>query len=335
MSLQNLLFPNDYNLYCNNITQNSSGGSSSFPAISLTNATNQIVTGQPSHLSTINFAAPVGATNTLIIPGTSDTVVCKNTADALQNKSLVNSTCSFVDSGDLTKGIGFSSSASTTATKATLSFGTSANSIYSFPDGTDTMATLTGAQTMSNKKFSNATSFGTGGIILQPGLSGQATTITAANPNSNRALAIQDVGGNCNVNLGIKTVVSINSSTGYTVLATDSGSILNFGQPQANITVTMPAVQAGLYFEVIALSTADGTHTATFVFPSGKLYGFIMGTAAAATITNVSGSTNLVFSATAANTKPGDRFRCFSAGAGGNYYVEAYSSGTLSGWSVS
>lgn len=139
----------------------------------------------------------------------------------------------------------------------------------------------------------------------------------------------------CNsVQSAIQPVVVLSGSVAaQSIAASNSGSIIFVPQCTANVTVTMPAVKAGFRARVIVQATSDGTHTCTFAFPANTLHGAIVGTAAGLTATDVSGQTNLVLSATAANVKAGDNFDIYCDGT--TYFAYAFSHGTASGWSSS
>ena len=96
-----------------------------------------------------------------------ETIVTTLTSDILSNKSIRTDLNFFTDPVDITKKIGFFTNASTTNTQLTLASQTSTNRIITYPDTTDTIATLAYTQTLTNKTITNIKLNGTGNITAQ------------------------------------------------------------------------------------------------------------------------------------------------------------------------
>lgn len=109
----------------------------------------------------------------------------------------------------------------------------------------------------------------------------------------------------------------------------NSGATILLHQATANTTINLPPLTAGVNFKFQSLSTANGANTITIVAPAGSLSGLLMG---AVTQTAFAANTNLIYSATAANTKAGDYADIFCDGV--NYWVRAGNGGTALGWST-
>jgi hypothetical protein len=116
-------------------------------------------------------------TGTLTLPATTDTLVGRTTTDILGNKTLLSGSTTIADSTDSSKKLAFNISGFTTATTRN----------YVFPDISDTIATLTSSQTMSNKTLlapTISTIVNTGTLTLPTStdiLVGRATTDTLTN----------------------------------------------------------------------------------------------------------------------------------------------------------
>lgn len=128
--------------------------------------------------------------------------------------------------------------------------------------------------------------------------------------------------------------VLVAGNTASTILTNvNSGSNIFLAQATTNNAVTLPApTTAGLYFRFVAQSTANGANTWTISSTGANIKGRLIGTAAGLVPTVVAGNTNLIFSATAANTKAGDDAIFESDGT--SWWLVATSSGTANGWSV-
>src|ERR1700677_3207679 len=89
MSIANLFQPNDLNLFCGTITT-SVEPSPTEGSITLSDLTNQITFGVSPDTTILNSPAP-STTITLTLPNSStDTLVARNTADTLTNKTIAN-----------------------------------------------------------------------------------------------------------------------------------------------------------------------------------------------------------------------------------------------------
>ena len=134
----------------------------------------------------------------------------------------------------------------------------------------------------------------------------------------------------------INKATSLPSATALTLTLANSGTVFYLAQATANSTITLPAIagSAGFHIKVISTSTGDGAaHTWTISAPTAVLKGFHDGVAAGIVGTLFGAQTNLIYSATAANTKAGDFAEFYSDG--NFYYVQARSTGTADGWSTS
>ena len=157
----------------------------------------QTITGVKTFSASPVISSITNGSATLSFPGSTDTLVGRATTDTLTNKSLVTTSCSFVDGTDATKKISFSSSAATTGITLTLSSQQSTSQTLSFPNisGSDTLMTLGLAQTISSvKTFSSApvisTITNTGTLTLPTStdtLVGRATTDTLTNKSLNNS----------------------------------------------------------------------------------------------------------------------------------------------------
>lgn len=114
----------------------------------------QTLTNKTLTLPSISSISNGGGT--LNLPTSTDTLLGRITIDTLANKSLIADSTAFLDENDTSKTLIFDLAGATTATTATLIFGQTASSSYSFPDGSGTLATLAATQTLTNKTISGA-----------------------------------------------------------------------------------------------------------------------------------------------------------------------------------
>ena len=93
----------------------------------------------------------------LTLPDATDTLVGKSTTDVLNNKSLVNGSCAYVDGADNTKQLIFSTSSSTSGTSCTLRTQQSVNAIIWLPVISDTLVGRSSTDTLTNKNITGTT----------------------------------------------------------------------------------------------------------------------------------------------------------------------------------
>ena len=135
-----------------------------------------------------------------------------------------------------------------------------------------------------------------------------------------------------------KPVVTLPAAANTTLTQVQSGTLFLIPQQTASNTVNLPAPASGnagvvYYFQVTA--TADGSHTLTISSGSTTLYGYLFSQpSSTATMTLISGSTNIILSSTANNVKIGDTLSLTSDGT--HWGVNAVSGSTsAAAWTVS
>lgn len=114
---------------------------------------------------------------TLSLPTSSDTLVGKNTADSLTNKSLIDTTV-FYDDSVTTKRMQFQLSDITAATTRTLTV----------PDASGTLVLTDNAQTLSNKVMTSSLNNVTASGLFTGGGSGTVSVVAATAPTAGQAL---------------------------------------------------------------------------------------------------------------------------------------------------
>lgn len=115
--------------------------------------------------------------------------------------------------------------------------------------------------------------------------------------------------------------------------ALQSGKVFLMPTATANNVISLPAPVAGLNFKFIVQAAANGTNTQTIQATGAILDGSIVGTAATVVITAATNQTNLILSATAADSVPGSFADLYCDGSAWIYY--AYSAGANECWSTS
>lgn len=129
----------------------------------------------------------------------------------------------------------------------------------------------------------------------------------------------------------VSNVINLDATSARVLTAAESGSIVYFPQTTpASLTITLPAVAYGLNFRFVSTGSGDGAgHTRSI---AGAANGLVNGIIIGASVAAATAKNALVYSATAANTKPGD-YAIFTCD-GTNWYCQAFSAGTAVGWSL-
>ena len=104
-----------------------------------------------------------------------------------------------------------------------------------------------------------------------------STVVNVPTPSATRVLTVYDAGGNCEVELGIKDRLTFTSSSPSpsSVLASDSGKVIYVSAASTNVSLNMPALQAGLQYTFLVTGTLSGT--VSINCPTTSLYGTLIG----------------------------------------------------------
>jgi hypothetical protein len=217
--------------------------------VAMTLGTSQTITGIKTFSSAPVISTITNGGGTLTLPTSTDTLIGRDTTDALTNKTLNNTSVFHVDSGDATKRIGFQSSGSTTATTLTLVAATTANRSITFPDTTDTVVTLGATQTLTNKTLTLPTiaSINNGGTITIPSGAGTLVTLAATQTITNKTLTAPV----------IATIVN----TGTLTLPTSSDTLVGRATTDTltNKTLTSPVISTIVNTGTLTLPTSTDT----------------------------------------------------------------------------
>ncbi len=258
-----------------------------FPNVTATDTVTTLSLAQTLTNKTLTapIISTISNTGTLTLPTTSDTLVGRITTDTLQNKSLQNNNVFHVDSSDPTKKIGFISSGATTAITLTLGSTQSTSQTINFPNvtGTDTVTTLSLAQTLTNKTLTApiiSTISNTGTLTLPTitdTLVGKTTTDTLTNktltapiistisntgtltlPTTSDTL----VGRATTDTLTNKTLIALSNITGPSTYTT--GTAGTGGALSATVTGSLTTFTAGMVGGIIIFSTGVHAYITTF-----------------------------------------------------------------------
>lgn len=147
---------NDFNISSNQNIHTFNIPNASSSNRGLVSTGNQTFSGTKTFANSPNISSIIN-NGTLTLPIQTDTLIGRNTEDTLSNKLLNNNTTFHIDNTTPSKRIGYNTSSALPNTTLTLSSLQTENRTITFPDITDTLATLTAPQTLSNKTLSNPT----------------------------------------------------------------------------------------------------------------------------------------------------------------------------------
>jgi hypothetical protein len=154
--------------------------------------------------------------------------------------------------------------------------------------GTSGIVSVTAASgniAVNTNKFTVAGASGNivsaGTLTLQPtssqivlGASAHLVTISStAIAAAAQTLTIPDPLASCNIQLGIKQVITTGASSPITITAAQSGSIFNVVQQGGAIVANLPTAAAGLEYEFILSNNAAGTFSIVSAGVAGTMKG--------------------------------------------------------------
>ena len=179
---------------------------------------------------------------------------------------------SIVNQADPTKVLKFNNAGATTGTTETIALSQTANRVFTLPDITGTAITDAGTQTLTGAKtFSSTATFTspTNQLTLQPNGVGNTTKISASVIGQSTTYSFIDPGiPAVNIQTSVRQTTTAIGAT--SLLAQQSGSIVNVIQIGSPAVVTLPPVQAGLNFTFIIVTSAAGT-VSIETFATGKM----------------------------------------------------------------